>query len=40
MNAAFICLLEGLWGQAEPVPSSKRAEPGEARLEAGAPSRG
>lgn len=28
MNAAFICLLEGLWGRAEPVPSSKRAEPG------------
>ena len=33
MNAAFICILEGLWGQAELVPSSKRAEQGEARLE-------
>lgn len=33
MNAAFICVLEGLWGQAEPVLSSKWAEQGEARLE-------
>ena len=39
MSAASIWVLEGPWGQADQVPSSRWAEPGAARLEARASSR-